>query len=64
MVKFYLDKNPAGKLNSIMFGVCCVLAGLVRIFTFGFIFSTFILDHTRKTSKNHITKLKEKNASV
>lgn len=64
MVKFYVNKNPAGKFNSFMFGFCCVLDGLVRIFTFGFIFSTFMLNHTRKTTKNHLIKIKEKNASI
>ena len=58
--KFYLNKNPSGKLNSAYFGLCQIADGLVRVLTLGWVGSTFQLDHARNTAFERLQQLKGK----
>ena len=54
----FLNKNPAGKISNMVFGILEIVDGIVRVLTFGFIATEFNLRFTRWTAKNHIQKLK------
>ena len=49
-MKIERNKNPAGRLNNIAFGLCCIGDGLVRVLSLGFLHSSLTLDHARETA--------------
>jgi hypothetical protein len=51
MVRIRVNKNRSGQLSNFIFGICCVLDGLVRIFTLGYLFSSFQLDYSREQAR-------------
>jgi hypothetical protein len=60
MTKFYINKNPAGKLSNLHFGVCQLADGSVRVLTLGFVVTTFALDQARNTARARLEQLKGK----
>ena len=54
-----INKHPMGRINNMHFGICCIIDGLVRVLSFGFLHSTFALDQTRNASKKQIEKFKK-----
>lgn len=59
---FYLSKNPLGKVNNIIFGICCLLDGFTHIVSFGFIASSFTLLQSHYATKRYFKK--KVNASI
>ena len=57
-MKIYVNKNPAGKISNLTFGICQIIDGVLRIFTFGWLASTLTLDHSRKQAGKNIQKLR------
>lgn len=43
-----------------VFGVCTIGDGLVRVCSLGFLHSTFTLDYARRQARKHIDNLKRK----
>ena len=52
------NRHPSGRISDMTFGLCSIADGLVRVLSFGFLHSTFALDHARRSAKNHLNKLK------
>lgn len=57
-MKIQRNRNPAGRLRNMGFGLCCIGDGLVRILSCGFLHSTFTLDWARSEAKQRFNKLK------
>jgi len=55
-MSIYVNKSPHGKVSSIGFGFNQILDGLVRVVSFGFLCSTFALDHARETARSKINR--------
>ena len=53
------NRHPSGRISNMTFGLCNIADGLVRVLSFGFLHSTFALDHARRSAKNRINQLKE-----
>lgn len=56
----FLNKNPAGKVFNIVFGLAEILDGLVRLFSFGFLATTLTLNWSRYGAKRSIEIMKRK----
>ena len=54
------NENPAGRLNNIGYGLCCIGDGLVRVLSLGFLHSRFTLDYARATARRYFYKLSNK----
>ncbi len=52
--------NPAGRLNNMVFGLCSIADGLVRVLSFGFLHSRFPIDHARHTAERRFTQMKKR----
>jgi len=55
---FERNRNPAGRLNCMGFGMCQIADGLVRMLSFGFCHSRFTIDYARNTALARLNKLK------
>lgn len=53
------NKNPAGRLSMMVFGVCCIADGLVRVFSLGFLHARFQLEYARRQAKRNLVRLKK-----
>lgn len=45
------NRHPAGRLSNMVFGLCAVGDGLVRILSFGFAHSTLALDWSNRQAR-------------
>lgn len=45
------NRHPAGRLSNMVFGLCAVGDGLVRILSFGFAHSTLTLDWSNRQAR-------------
>ncbi len=59
-MKISKNLSRAGKLGGIIFGLCQIGDGLVRVLSLGWLFTSLPIDCARKLALNHITKLKGK----
>lgn len=50
--------HPAGRLSNVVFGLLQVADGLVRMLSFGFAHSTFVLDYSRYQARKAIRNMK------
>ncbi len=57
------NRNPAGKLSNIGFGLCNICDGLVRVLRLGFLHSTLALDYSREQARRAFRKAKMRVAS-
>ena len=55
----FLNKNQAGKLYVITFGVACILDGIIIILSLGFLSGKFCLTISRYQAKIIINKFKK-----
>lgn len=50
------NRNPSGRLNNMGFGLCALADGLVRVFSLGFLHTTFCLEYARRTARARFNK--------
>ena len=55
-MKIVLVKGSARGLHRIVFGLCNIMDGLVNILSFGFLQSSFSLEHAKKRAMNRFAK--------
>lgn len=53
-----VNKHPCGRVSNMIFGICSILDGVVRLCSLGFLHGTFTLRYSRYQAENHIRKLK------
>lgn len=58
-----VNKHPAGKMWAFAFGIASIIDGLVRVLSFGWLFSGCCLWVTREQSRVMIERLKAKRIS-
>lgn len=58
MNKIELNKNPAGRVNNMIFGFCQLADGIVRVVSFGFLHTRFPIDQARNATRKHFDQLK------
>lgn len=51
------NRHPSGSTSNLVFGLCCIADGLVRVLSLGHLHSTFTLDHTRKAARKSLDRL-------
>ena len=54
----FLNKNPSGKLSTVVMGVCQIVDGLVRILSLGYLSTRLPLDYASFSIKRHFEKLR------
>lgn len=57
----YRNKNPAGLLGNMLYGLAQITDGIVRIITFGTVATKLPLIVTRRQTQNHLKQLKKRN---
>lgn len=60
MIGIELNKHPAGRISNIVFGICQIADGLVRICSFGFAHSRWTLNFSKWQARRSINKISEK----
>lgn len=55
-----LNRNPAGKMSNIIFGLGEVVDGLIRVASLGFLHTTITVSISRWQAKSHINRLKNR----
>lgn len=56
------NRNPAGKLYNLLFGLCEVADGLIRVASLGYLHSRFTLDISKRAAAKHIAQQKKRRA--
>lgn len=56
------NRNPAGKLFNLLFGLCEVADGLIRVASLGYLHSRFALDMSKRAVAKHIAQQKKRRA--
>jgi hypothetical protein len=51
-----IDKNPAGRISNIFFGLCVVIDGIIRIVSLGFLSTNLPLQFSRIQAKRSFKK--------
>lgn len=63
MIQF--NRNPAGRLFNLLFGLSEIADGLIRVASLGYLHSRFALEVSKRAVKSHIARqkkqLKERN---
>ena len=59
MSKIERNKNPAGRTNNMVFGLCQLADGFVRVVSFGFLHTRFPIDQARNVAHKQLEKLKK-----
>lgn len=54
------NRNPAGKVFNLLFGLCEIADGLIRVVSLGYLHSRFALDMSKRAVKTHIARQKKK----
>lgn len=62
-MKFFLNKNPQGKVTNLVFGLAEIIDGLIRLFSLGFVATTAPLDVSRQAAKRFGKQMREKQAA-
>ena len=57
-MKIERNVHAAGRVWNMVFGIACVIDGLIRLTSFGFLHTTLCLDVARKQAKVTISKIK------
>jgi hypothetical protein len=52
-----INKHPNGRISNLMYGLCSIGDGLVRVLSVGFLRSSFTIDYARYTAKQRINKV-------
>ena len=52
-------RSPSGYLSNVVFGLCEVCDGLVRILSLGYACTTLTLDYSRRQARLHVTSKKD-----
>ena len=50
------NRNPAGKLFNILFGLSEIADGLIRVASLGYLHSLFALEVSKRAFKSHLTR--------
>ena len=54
------NRNPAGRISNMIFGLCAVGDGLVRFLSLGHLHTRFCLEYSKRQAKKQIRKVKER----
>lgn len=57
------NRNPAGRLYNLLFGLCEIVDGIIRVVSLGYLHSRFALDMSKRAVKAHITRQKKLRAA-
>lgn len=57
-IQFYKSGPGRSRFSSMVFGLCNIGDGLVRAISFGFLFSSLALDHSRNSAKKQFDRIK------
>lgn len=53
------NKHVDGRILNIVFGLCAIADGLIRVLSMGFLHTTLTLDYARNQVKRRFEKMKE-----
>lgn len=53
------NRHPAGRLFNILFGLCEIADGLIRVASLGYLHSRLTLTLSRRATEKHIARQKE-----
>lgn len=56
------NRNPAGKLFNLLFGLSEIADGLIRVVSLGYLHSRFALEVSKRAVKRHIARQKKRRA--
>lgn len=56
------NRNPAGRLFNLLFGLCGIADGLIRVASLGYLHSRFTLALSRRAAEKHIARQKKRRA--
>ena len=59
MTKIERNRHPAGRASNMVFGLCTIGDGLVRVLSGGFLHTTLTLDWARNQAKASILRMKK-----
>ena len=54
------NKHPNGRVSNMIFGLCSITDGFVRLLSFGFLHSTCCLTYSRHQAKTFLNRRKSK----
>lgn len=57
------NRHPAGRLYNMLFGLCEVADGLIRVVSLGYLHSRLPLTASKKAVERHIAQLKKRRAA-
>ena len=57
------NHNPAGRLYNLLFGLCEIVDGLIRVTSLGYLHSRLTLELSRRTAEKHIARQKKRRAA-
>lgn len=60
MIKIKLDKARGSWGYNVVFGFAAILDGLIRVFSFGALYTTATLDAARWWARRRLSKLRER----
>lgn len=53
------NRNPAGALYNLLFGLCEIADGIIRVTSLGYLHSRFALEMSKRAVKSHIARQKK-----
>lgn len=56
------NRNPAGKRYNLLFGLCEVADGLIRVASLGYLHSRLTLNISKRAAAKHIAQQKKRHA--
>lgn len=59
-----INRNPAGKLFNLLFGLSEIADGLIRVASLGYLHSRFALEVSKRAVKRHIAHQKKQRAAL
>lgn len=57
-MKIERNKNPAGRVSNIGFGVVAIIDGIVRVLSLGFLHTDLMLSYARRQARAGIERMK------
>lgn len=56
------NRNPAGRIFNLLFGLCEIADGFIRVISLGYLHSRFSLEMSKRAVKKHIARQKKQRA--
>jgi hypothetical protein len=58
------NKHPSGRISNMLFGICAIGDGLVRIFSLGVLHSHFTLEYARRQAQKRFLSGAQRQAAA